>query len=110
MTDANKATTIFELADQFIALANELSQAEQDVGKVGTALRFAAARYNAFEASIKSSDLAKEKDSALNWFANEYREMLQDNLEDHIANPPQAPATAEAAAEDDDNGVQQFQP
>ncbi|QSX34395.1 DUF3144 domain-containing protein [Shewanella avicenniae] len=108
MTDANKATTIFELADQFIALANELSQAEQDVGKVGTALRFAAARYNAFEAAIKSSDLANEKDSALDWFSNEYREMLQDNLEDHIANPP-APAATDAAPEAD-NSVQHFQP
>ncbi|MCH1923904.1 DUF3144 domain-containing protein [Shewanella sp. C32] len=107
MTDAKKDTTIFELADQFIALANELSQTEQDVGKVGTALRFAAARYNAFEAAIKSSDLAKEKDSALEWFSNEYREMLQDNLQDHIANPPQAPANDSAS---DDNGVQQFQP
>lgn len=87
MTDTSN-TTIFELADQFIALANQLSQQEADVGKVGTALRFAAARFNAFEAAIKSADLATEKDNALEWFSAEYREMLSDNLDDHIANPP----------------------
>ncbi len=61
MSDDNNQTTIFQLADQFIALANELTQQEGDVGKVGTALRFAAARFNAFEAAIKSADLAPKK-------------------------------------------------
>ncbi len=37
MSDDNNQTTIFQLADQFIALANELTQQEGDVGKVGTA-------------------------------------------------------------------------
>ncbi|MCL1074333.1 DUF3144 domain-containing protein [Shewanella dokdonensis] len=102
----NNETTIFQLADQFIALANELAQQHEDLGKVGTALRFAAARFNAFEAAVKSGDLQTEKSSALEWFTNEYREMLDDNLEDHIANPP-----ANAAADDNgNNDVQQFRP
>ncbi|MDB2387115.1 DUF3144 domain-containing protein [Shewanella sp.] len=92
MSDAKKETTIFEIADQFIALANELTAKEQDVGKVGTALRFAAARFNAFEASLKSADLSAEKDNALEWFGNEYKAMLKDNLEDHIKNPVQTQA------------------
>ncbi|MGL5358854.1 MAG: DUF3144 domain-containing protein [Shewanella sp.] len=100
MTDP-KTTSIFELADQFIALANQLSQQEEDVGKVGTALRFAAARFNAFEASIKSADLGAEKDSALEWFSAEYREMLSDNLDDHIANPPVTEEAPSPAANDD---------
>ncbi|RTR40015.1 DUF3144 domain-containing protein [Shewanella canadensis] len=99
MSEAGKETTIFQLADQFIALANELSGKEQDVSKVGTALRFAASRFNAFEAAIKSSDLAAEKDAALEWFSKEYKDMLNDNLEDHIKNPPvsQAEKTEEPA-------------
>lgn len=105
MTDASN-TTIFELADQFIALANQLSQQEGDVGKVGTALRFAAARFNAFEAAIKSADLAAEKDSALEWFSTEYRDMLNDNLEDHIANPPVIQDASASAVNDD--SVQMF--
>ncbi|MGI2122455.1 DUF3144 domain-containing protein [Shewanella baltica] len=104
MTDTSN-TTIYELADQFIALANQLSQQEADVGKVGTALRFAAARFNAFEAAIKSADLGAEKDSALEWFSSEFKEMLSDNLDDHIANPP---ILQDAVAEQADNSVQMF--
>ncbi len=100
MSEAEKETTIFQLADQFIALANELSAKEQDVSKVGTAMRFAASRFNAFEAALKSADLAAEKDNALEWFSKEYKEMLNDNLDDHINNPPtskeQEPAKDEA--------------
>ncbi|GIU47556.1 DUF3144 domain-containing protein [Shewanella algidipiscicola] len=103
MSEQQKETTIFELADQFIALANELSGQEQDVGKVGTALRFAAARFNAFEASIKSSDLAAEKNNALEWFSKEYRDMLNDNLDDHINT--QSPAQSEPVK---DEAVQVF--
>lgn len=90
MSEEQKATTIFQLADKFIALANELNNQEQDVGKVGTAMRFAASRFNAFEAAIKSSDLQAEKDNALEWFTKEYRDMLSDNLDDHIQNPPRS--------------------
>ncbi|BAJ03515.1 DUF3144 domain-containing protein [Shewanella violacea] len=88
MSEAEKETTIFQLADQFIALANEINAKEQDVSKVGTALRFAASRFNAFEAALKSADLAAEKANALEWFTKEYKEMLKDNLDDHINNPP----------------------
>lgn len=104
MSETN--TNLFELADKFISLANELSAAEGDVGKVGTALRFAAARFNAFEAAIKSADLQTEKANALKWFSDDYQDMLNDNLDDHIANPPVvAPPEAEPA---NDNAVQTF--
>ncbi|ACA88247.1 MULTISPECIES: DUF3144 domain-containing protein [Shewanella] len=102
MSEAGKETTIFQLADQFIALANELSAKEQDVSKVGTALRFAASRFNAFEAALKSADLAAEKENALEWFVNEYKAMLNDNLDDHIKHPPVSHSEpAEEPAQDD---------
>ncbi len=90
--DQSQENNIYQIADQFIALANQLGQQEGDVGKVGTALRFAAARFNAFEAAIKSGDLKAEKDNALEWFTAEYKDMLNDNLDDHIENPPVAPS------------------
>ncbi|QIR13737.1 DUF3144 domain-containing protein [Shewanella aestuarii] len=95
MSEPKSELTMYQLADQFIALANQLSQQENDIGKVGTALRYAASRYNAFEAAVKSSDLAAEKDNALAWFTNEFKEMLNENLEDHIKHPP-VPNTEEA--------------
>lgn len=103
---SENANSLFELADKFIALANELTAAEGDVGKVGTALRFAAARFNAFEAAIKSADLENEKANALKWFSDDYQDMLNDNLDDHIANPPVA--TAPEAEPAVDNAVQTF--
>ncbi|GGQ18165.1 DUF3144 domain-containing protein [Shewanella litoralis] len=88
MSEQKTELTMYQIADQFIALANQLSQQENDIGKVGTAMRFASARFNAFEAAIKSTDLAAEKDNALEWFSNEFKAMLNENLDDHIANPP----------------------
>ena len=87
MSEDKTETNLYELADQFIDLANQMANKEKDVAKVGAAIRFAAARYNAFEASLKSADLASEKDNALDWFTNEFKTMLNDNLDDHIANP-----------------------
>lgn len=88
MSDSPTENTIFILADKFIALANELSAKEKDISKVGTAMRFAAARYNAFEASVKSSNLVAEKENALEWFSQQYKDMLSENLDEHIQNPP----------------------
>lgn len=88
MSEQKTELTMYQIADQFIALANQLSQQENDIGKVGTAMRFASARFNAFEAAIKSTNLAAEKDNALEWFSNEFKAMLNENLDDHIANPP----------------------
>ncbi|GLS82427.1 DUF3144 domain-containing protein [Paraferrimonas haliotis] len=90
MADQNAAEqgtdrTMYQLADEFIALANKLFQEEKDIGKAGAAIRFAAARFNAFEASLKAQDLSKEKEHALEWFVNEYKQMMEVNLDDHIA-------------------------
>jgi hypothetical protein len=45
---------------------------------------FAAARYNAFEASSKSSNLKTDKGDALNWYSREYKKMLDANIDDLI--------------------------
>jgi len=107
MSDTAKETTIYQLADQFIALANELATKEGDISKVGTALRFAASRFNAFEASVKSNDLAAEKANALEWFTTEYNQMLSENLDDHINHPPKTAANSNSEPNKDDS-VQQF--
>ncbi|ARD21422.1 MULTISPECIES: DUF3144 domain-containing protein [Shewanella] len=106
MSEQKTETTMYQLADQFIALANQLGQTENDIGKVGTALRFAAARYNAFEAAIKSANLEAEKENALSWFTEEYKGMLNENLNDHIKNPPGG--QQEAKEEKADDSVQVF--
>jgi hypothetical protein len=84
MSHSESDTAFFAVADKFIALANELARTE-GTATVGTALRYAAARYNAFEASLAAVDLAKEKQSTLDMLTADYGKMLLVNLDDHIA-------------------------
>ena len=81
--DKKDEKTIYDYADKFINLANEMSKSDRS-GNVGVALRFAAARYSAFEASTHTDKLAEEKDKQLELFANAFKEMLQMNIEDYI--------------------------
>jgi len=73
---------LFEAADQFIALANRLAK-EDGSGAVGAALRFAAARYSAFEASNASADLSATRQQTAQAVAEDFRKMLEHNLDDY---------------------------
>ncbi len=81
--DQDKEKEMYDIADKFINLANEISKSDQS-GGVGVALRFAAARYSAFEASMRTNTLAEEKDKHLQLFANEFSNMLQINIDTYI--------------------------
>jgi len=78
----NNDRLIYDYADKFINLANEIAQTDRS-GKVGIAIRFAAARYSAYEASLRTN-LAEDKDKQLQDFTNAFKEMLQINIEDYI--------------------------
>ncbi|WP_303720956.1 DUF3144 domain-containing protein [Malonomonas rubra] len=76
---------LFDMADQFIAVANRLVQESgQDLGLVGAAFRYASARFSAHEVSHKSANLAEDKEGALAWFTEQYKDMLHKNLDQHI--------------------------
>lgn len=68
------------MADKFIDLANEFTKNEPKE-RVGAAIMFAAARYNAFEAFSKSRNLLQDKDDAINWYTREYKRMLEANID-----------------------------
>ena len=85
MSDKETALALFKMADQFIDVANRMVEKENiDIGEVGAALRYAAARFNAHEAAYKATDLAAERNDALMWFSSQYKEMLEENLDQHI--------------------------
>lgn len=85
MTEKETALAMFKMADQFIDLANKLVEGEnKEIGDVGGALRYAAARFNAHEAAFKAKDLKAERSDALAWFSSQYNEMLEENLDQHI--------------------------
>jgi hypothetical protein len=75
--------TMYDYADKFINLANEMAKSDRS-GNVGVAIRFAAARYCAYEASMQTNNLAEEKSKLLQAFIDTFTEMLQINFEDYI--------------------------
>ena len=81
--DPTDEKAIYDHADKFINLANELAQ-EDPSGRVGMALRFAAARFSVFEASTQTQSLAAEKDKFLPLIAEDFQKVLEYNFEDYV--------------------------
>ncbi len=82
------AEEFWKLADSFINLANDHYQKDGD-GRVGYAMLYAAARFNAFIVATTAGDkaeLAAEKDPATDYFTDQYRKMFSENLEDYHSN------------------------
>ena len=73
---------LFSAADQFIALANQLAQQDPN-GTVGAALRYAAARYSAFEASTGNADLSAARGPTVAAIVEDFRKMLEHNVDDY---------------------------
>ena len=74
---------MYDYADRFINLANEMSQSDKS-GTVGMAIRFAAARFSTYEASTQTSNLAQDKDKYSQLIADDFKKMLEYNLDDYI--------------------------
>jgi len=74
-----------QMIDSFIDRANELAD-QNSQENVGMALLFAASRFNAYVVSQHAENLEGYKidmEKAQQFFANQYREMLTENLEDY---------------------------
>ena len=80
--DEYKDEAMYNYADKFINLANELSKSDNS-GSVGVGLRYAAARYCAFEASLQTGNLNEDMDKHLEFFVNAFTKMLRMNLEEY---------------------------
>jgi hypothetical protein len=79
--EAQDRNAIFNMADKFIQLANELARERGSMGEVSTAIRYAAARYNAFEVSKTSQDMPLVREEATEWFTEQYKLMFLDNMD-----------------------------
>lgn len=72
----------WDLADKVIHLANE-SCDTLGAGKASSAVLYGAARFNAFiVAPAPDADIPNEKEAALEYFTEQYRKMLSENLDD----------------------------
>ena len=75
-------------ADAYIHVANEQSDTAK-LGEVNASFTYACARFNAFVITAEAPNAQALKDAkakALEYFTAEFRKMLEDNLDDHIAN------------------------
>jgi hypothetical protein len=70
-----------KLVDQFVFLANKLSESNS-TGEVSAAILFAAGRYNAFNFLTQSQNGTKqEQAAAVDFYVSEYRNAITSNLE-----------------------------
>ena len=80
--DQNNDKAMYDNADKFIGLANEMSKTVSP-GEIGIAFRYAAARYSAFEASMRTKNLAEDKDKHILFFTKTFTDMLRMNFEEY---------------------------
>ncbi len=80
----------YQRADGFINLANEaISKEEANAGQVANSLMFAASRFNAWVTAAgyqKGEDLAKEKEAIMEFFTEQYKLMLSENIDSYVTN------------------------
>jgi hypothetical protein len=87
MSENSPTKTFQQRVDEFIALANQQAS-DSSVDDANTSILFSAARFNAFSVarSVESAEnLQAEKQAAIEYFTQRYAEMLNQNLEEHIA-------------------------
>ena len=83
MSNEENTPSMYDLANQFIDLANQMTEKDRS-GIVGTAIRYAAARYNAFEASHQGDELTEEREQIIENFTEDFRKMVTINIDQYI--------------------------
>ncbi len=79
----------FQRADAFIHLANSQLSPETHSGKVGSSLMYASARFSASLSAIgfaNGEEFTKEKEQIIDFYTNQFKLMLSDNLDDYAQN------------------------
>ena len=74
-----EAQAFYDVANRFVALANELAE-EHGQPRVAAAILWAASRYGAFAWAMSGAPGRQSRDDALDLFGAQYRKMMEDNL------------------------------
>lgn len=88
MTQDLQNEDFWQRTDAVIQLANDQSE-QTDSEDVNASLLYATARFNAFLIAAKATNakaLADNKEGAIEYFTAQYRQLLQENLDDYIEN------------------------
>jgi hypothetical protein len=84
--DADDA--FYERADAHIHLSND-QMGEITRGKVSASMLYGTSRFNAWVSACgfdNGADMAEKKEETIKYFVEEYAKMLEENLDDYIAN------------------------
>lgn len=87
MADADKG--FFDRVDAHINLSNEQTKGDTDKSQVSASDMYATARFNAWMVACNWNSgeaMAKGKQHTLDFFVEQYRTMLEENLTDYIGN------------------------
>lgn len=79
----------YDRADEHIHLSNDQITEEIGRGKVSASMLYATTRFNAWVSACgwhSSKEMAAAKEETLDYFVKEYRKMLEENLDEYIAN------------------------
>ena len=77
----------YDRADAHIHLSNAQLR-ESTMGKVSASMMYATARFNAWVSACgftNAEQMKAEREATLQYFCEQYRKMLEDNLDDYIA-------------------------
>lgn len=86
--DLKEDPTFFARADSFISAANAHCQSV-DRGKVSASFLYGCARFQAWNAACWAADakeMAEGRDEAVKYFVEQYQAMLEEHLDEYIAN------------------------
>lgn len=86
-------------ADAHILLSNQQLSTVKSVGQASASMMYGTARFNAWISAMRcksGEEMALSQEATLNYFCEQYRAMLKENLEDYSENfsaymtPPKA--------------------
>ncbi len=82
-------STFSKRADEHIRLSNSQVSEEIDRGMVSASFLYSAARFNAYVSASSfnsSKELIEAKEATMKYFMEEYKNMLEENMDDYILN------------------------
>ena len=88
MSNNTPGPEFWNRVNAIINLANDQCDSA-DPGEVGSSTLFASARFNAFlvaRSTGNAENMKLERERALEYFTDQFRKMMADNLDDFIAN------------------------
>lgn len=79
----------FGRADEHILLSNKQIEEGADAHNTNASFMYSVSRYNAWLSAtgfISSEEMAEKRDESIDFFVEQYRKMLTENIDDYIKN------------------------